>query len=260
MKAKKKLYVIFHGTFAFVLHENAVGKNSVVDVLIPDVDGHTYGAGGWKCEVVLSKGERYRLCGPMAGKGKPDETEQAVISRGKSCVLATEESDLYCRLRMNLPDEIRGLRCIKKQEEFFVGDAVNQNNLEKIRRLPLVHLFVYERFDASESISLNDSSGDPVVKLEIEKDFTLFHFWAEPAFRMHKMHPMMSFDKLRGLLPGLDLGLNSAVLKFPVDNACKTPKEIGEQDRNLFERCHPDPHNPVCPEDRLEHTKMISVL
>ena len=99
-----------------------------------------------------------------------------------------------------------------------------------------------------------------MVKLDLQKNSTLFHFWAEPAFRMHEMHPLTSFDKLRGLLPGLDLGLNSAVLKFPVDSTCKTPKEIGEQDRNLFERCHPNPHDPDCPDDRLEHTKIGNCL
>jgi hypothetical protein len=259
MKAKQKLYVVFHGTFAFVLHENAVGKGGVVDVLIPAVDGHTYGAGGWKCEVVLDKGKHYRLCGPKAGNGKPNETEQVVISRGRSCVLGTEESNLYCRLRMNLPDKIRGLRCILKQEECFVGDAVNQNDMGRIKRLPLVHLFVYEQFDGTGYISLNDSSDETIVKLDMAKEIA-FHFWAEPAFRMHQMHPLTSFDQVRGLLPGLDLGLKEAVIGFPPDKACKTPEEILGQDRNLFERCHPDPSKPGCQDARLDHTHIGNCL
>jgi hypothetical protein len=176
-------------------------------------------------------------------------------------VLGTEESNLYCSLRMNLPDQIRGLRCIVKKEECFIGDAVNQNDLGKIRRLPLVHLFVYEQFDGTGYISLNDSSAETVVKLGMGKEKEIaFHFWAEPAFRMHQMHPLTSFDKMRGLLPGLDLGLKQAVIGFPPDKECKTPQEIRGQDRNLFERCHPDPSKPGCQDDRLDHTHIGNCL
>jgi hypothetical protein len=177
-------------------------KSKYLDVVIPDVHGHTYGAGFWSAEIILEMGKHYNLTGCDNCPKRPiyDPKYDVGIDKNISEITSVDDSKWYCWLRLPIPSNIFALRAIKRQQgdpDFFIGQAAELNNLHPTE-LPMMHAL---RYTPSGPLSFAG------MKIPLG---TNFHVWAEPAFEAPPAHVSEGFGRLVDMLKGLDLDINSS--------------------------------------------------
>jgi hypothetical protein len=192
------LNVVFHGLFAFVVHEDCL------EVLIPQapaLPAHQYNATTTPGVpgLTLEPGASYQLCGIT---GSEDVTRFPgerfpVVERYR--VIDRTAARLHGSIYMPFPNRIRGLRQIPVGEiNYFQGRASSKITT---KFLPLVYVLRYE-FANPADIRL-DAYAVPAAAGNVN-----LHVYAEPgALPVPANYATTAFSRLVRLFPGLDLEL-----------------------------------------------------
>lgn len=238
------LNVVFHGMFAFVMWDHCV------EVLVPEVTGHTYKAGNvmppldpsGNCRAelkLLQSGATYRLAGAFADTKKSlDPAKNVVLSNRR--MIDRSQNKVHCGLWLPHPDQIYSLGCVQCDIpglKFFSGvDAGEVQSTE----LALLQVFVYENLDDRGPSLQPDIGWTPVMN---ECCTNNLHVFAEPPMKMRgpesTKHQLEAADALFSLFAGLDLHLKPQ--NDPEPPGCLDAKVygIGPCDKkDLAQLCH----------------------
>ena len=206
--AKAIAALVFHGTFLFVRRKDGI------EVLLPVVKGHEYLAGTYFKEKPLDEKGVYGLTGVTAAPGFPVFEVKDNLHFGGQ-LISGYQAKLYCSWSLPHPKEIRGVRQLKVDPDYFTGsDAGEMKNQKEIA---LVHVFVYE-FDDLNSLSVvNTANGGttplPWQPASGESPGTVnLRVFAAPAEAMTMTdmseHVTEAFKAMAGLIEGFELGFH----------------------------------------------------
>jgi hypothetical protein len=196
----KRLNVVFHGMFAYVIWPDHV------EVMAPQEEDHVYKAGAWGRERRLKEGGAYTLEGVRPGTEKLaiNPRENLVLSQLRTIDRSVDA--LFFSLRMPLPHCMTGLRRVRldPQKQLFRGEAARDLSLTM---LPLIQVLTYvvDDFSAVHLDPNHTWRPDPA-----SAGTANLHIWAESDSvftAQEKDHPIHGFQQLVRLFPGLELQL-----------------------------------------------------
>lgn len=193
------LNVLFHGLWAY-----EVATNEII-VRTPPDENHRVAAGSWIPEAGLRQDATYRLEGIAAGSCSTfDEVTNAVFSDREFVT----EADVYCTIRLPLPDNISSLRPInfhRDKPPYTGADA----HLVTTRQIAIVQVFTYSaKLERVRLVELEPGVPDaPPIRLPMpggNAQVANFYLFAQPDGRVNGSHFEEAFAKLAALY-GLDI-------------------------------------------------------
>lgn len=209
----KRLYVVFHGLFAFFQRRKA----RTIEVYMPDlretrktVSGavevyspHVYRAGNWLAETGIWPGADLTLQGVTAGDAFIDRKRNVILKgpNRRSAVPA------YARIVFPLPAEVIPLREIPVR----LGIDIVGSSIDRLRGSNLASIPVF-RYDVPD-IAVLGLGKHPWVPAAVNDTVTL-HVFAEPETPQGAEHSHSEFGKAFELFEGVDLRL-AAPLMLP---------------------------------------------
>lgn len=210
---KRRLYVVFHGLFAFFQRRKA----QTIEVYIPDlretrktVSGavevyspHVYRAGNWLAETEIWPGADLTLQGVVPGSAVIDRRRNVIVKgpNRRSAVPA------YARIVLPLPAEVIPLREIPTQLGVdIIGASVDRLDGNRLASIPVF------RYDVAD-IGCLHLGKHPWMPAAVGDTVTL-HVFAEPETPQGAEHSHYEFAKAFELFEGIDLRL-AAPLRLP---------------------------------------------
>lgn len=206
----KRLFVVFHGLFAFFQRRKA----QTIEVYMPDlretrrtVSGtvevyspHVYRAGHWLGETEVWPGADLTLQGVTPGTAVIDRKRNIILKgpNRRSAVPA------YARIVFPLPAEVIPLREIPVR----LGVDIVGTSIDRLRGTNLASIPVF-RYDVPDVASLRLGK-HPWVPAAVNDTVTL-HVFAEPETPQGAEHSHYEFAKAFELFEGVDLRLAAPV-------------------------------------------------
>lgn len=208
---KKRLYVVFHGLFAFFQRRKA----QTIEVYMPDlretrktVSGavevyspHVYRAGNWLGETEVWHGADLTLQGAVPGSAVIDRQRNVIVKgpNRRSAVPA------YARIVFPLPAEVIPVREIPAR----LGVDIIGASVDRLRGNRLASIPVF-RYDVPDIKCLHLGK-HPWMPAAVGDTVTL-HVFAQPETPQGVEHSQHEFAKAFELFEGIDLRLGAPLL------------------------------------------------
>lgn len=187
------LNVFFHGLFAFLDRPNSI------DVLLPEVDVHSYRVGGFFAETSLEPSiltQPYTLSGVDAS-ATPVRMDPTV----NLTALTAEEPDgqgaLYASLSFPPPANIIVFQTLD------LSAAVTNPELFSSTNASMLHIFQYTFQGNAENVTLGDHGFTKSIETIGGENFMSLHIFSEEDFPPLADHPIQGFEAVVGLFPSL---------------------------------------------------------
>ena len=196
----KKLNVVFHGTFGFVVRPNHI------EVLIPNVSMHAYYAGSWQAGGLhaLVEGGAYTL--ELHENDPAPQYPAAPFDPAKNLIVneCPNETDPTLRrfILPRRPNEIHTLQCMMLEKKNFVHRSEDTFVDIPPRELGLIHVLTFDLY-GSEPPSI-DKLPKWAPLPGIDHSIANLHVFADPPYRM------------TGMASG-QMGAQSAALRHPTE-------------------------------------------
>jgi len=225
----KKLNVVFHGTFLFVVRPNDI------EVLIPKVSMHAYYAGSWKAGGLhpLEQGSTYTL--DLHEDAPPPAYPPAKFEENKNIFFDErprgDDPTLRRLILPRHPNHIHTLQCLKLEKNNFVHRSDDASVEIPPKVLGLIHVLTFD-LHGSEPPSIDElPKWEPLPG--IDASIANLHIFADPPSLMTAMqngkmssespalrHPTEAFNALvkltspKAIARALGCSSHSASLKF----------------------------------------------
>jgi hypothetical protein len=199
------LNVIFHGLCVFV-GQDQTQPNTDIEVLLPDVAGHSYLAGPWLAETGIARDARMSLTGVVKGDAIFDRRRNLMVLPEKKNSFPRTNVKEFASLTFPRPDTIYSLRPVALDvdgpQRHLQGASLNSVFKRQDGKIWQATVQVFRYFVEDENrVVLSNHRWIPAFV----NGFANLHVFAEPATPQPVGHSISEFGEGSRLFQGLDL-------------------------------------------------------